>query len=53
MLPIVLKDYLASSEKVNKVHCISLKEPFERIVLRPREVSQLLKPVGISILSDA
>ena len=53
MLPIVLKDYLASSEKVNKVHCISLKGPFERIVLRPREVSQLLKPVGISILSDA
>ena len=35
MLPIVLKDYLASSEKVNKVHCISLKGPFERIVLRP------------------
>ena len=30
--PIVLKDYLASSEKVNKVHCISLKGPFERIV---------------------
>ena len=33
--PIVLKDYLASSEKVNKVQCISLKGPFERIVLRP------------------